>query len=325
MHSRDEIRDWLKEVFEAVEEAGACSVVSLKHYSNVGDRETELQSLRSGMPKWGNPDEMAAFLDTIATRHAKGLTGGGAQQFELGAIFGTSGKPTRFLPFSRIGALSFGAGGSAAGALSSEPPTAIGQVQQHMRQSEVLVQTAVAQIQPTFQVQNAIIADLRKRIAELEFESRELFVALRQQLIDTAQLAHDSRMKELEYLRATEERRKLIRLLPALTNAISGRTVFPESTEDTAIVEALAGTIDGSDIAELAKALDGKVAPEVLTVLTSRFATLRERRVAEEEELRKISRETKKSPISFVVAERDAGGEPTAEDKALPERKGEKP
>ncbi len=283
-NGREEICAWIDEQLKAVEEDGALSALLLVHHEGQGSLR-EVQALKSGGAKWGDASVMADVFDAVATRHARGLIG--EQQFELQATYGGGGRVKRTLPFGKAGRLMFG---SIPGGLSTEPPTMVGQSQQGMRLAELVVQGFLAKWNGITDTQAALIDRVFRRLGDLERENRELFVVLRQELIRTVQLAHEQRMKELEFARSTEERRKLIKIMPAFVNAVTGSEIFPQSTEDTALVETLADNVTPDQLKMFTAVLKDR-SPEMAALLTNRFNEVQKKRAAEAEEIRRMTKE----------------------------------
>lgn len=302
---KESIRTWIHERLEDVEQEGSMSLIGLVHWDGNG-RDNEIFSMKAGQGKWGQADAMSEAFYNYATRHARGLIG--SQQFQMGACYGQKNNPTRFLPFMLSGALQIGA--LPGGGLGTEAPTQVGQTSQGMRLAEIVVQGMLGQINPTFLVQARLIDRLMQNNNELSAENRELFVALRAELMRSAQAMHEMRMKELEFTRATDERRKLIRIAPALINAITGREIFPVSTEDSSLVMSLAENITDDELKILQVALAEK-SPELSALITSRFAEIRKAKAIEAEELKKLAAQA--TGRSYEEAERDAAGEPIKE------------
>lgn len=308
---RDEIKGWLDERLSDVEQEGQLAIVGLIHFNSHG-QEQELFAMKSGSGKWGNAESMTESFYGYAARHARGLIG--AQQFNLTACYGSNGKATRFLPFGLPGSLQFGS--VPGGGMATEAPTEIGMRSQGMRMGELVVQGMLGQINPTFRVQADLIDRLMKRMAELEGENRELFLALRQELERTVQLAHERRLKELEFMRATEERRRLIKIMPAFLNAMTGREVFPESTEDSALIETLCENVTEDEI-KMFSAVLGQKSPELAGLMMNRFNAIQKKKLAENDELKRLAREATGGG-SYEAAERDAGGEPVKQMNGAP-------
>ena len=101
-------------------------------------------------------------------------------------------------------------------------------------------------------------------IKELTHENREMFLALRQVLIDTVKVEHDKRIAELEHMKAEAEREKLVRLLPSLVRAFAERL----DVEDKVLVSELAEILDEKTVAIL-RDIVGAKSPEVAALLVS--------------------------------------------------------
>lgn len=95
-------------------------------------------------------------------------------------------------------------------------------------------------------------------------ENREMFLALRQVLIDTVKVEHDKRIVELEHMKAEAEREKLVRLLPSLVRAFAERL----DVEDKVLVSELAEILDEKTVAIL-RDIVGAKSPEVAALLVS--------------------------------------------------------
>lgn len=294
------MRAWIAEQLEEINEQGKVSAFVLTHHDATG-RDNELHAMRNEMKHWGDPDAMANAFDAIATRHARGLPG--VQQMQMAAVFGTSTNASRFLPFQRSGALTFGP--IPGGGLATEAPTPQGQAQQGMRMGEMVVQGMISWARPVFESAQQMIAYQGQQIVRLSEENRELFIALRDELAARIQLAHDRRMQELNFVRSTAERKRVLAMLPALANVMSGQEVFPQSTEDTTIIEQVAETLPEKDVRALAHLL-GTKNPELAAIVLARFDKAEEKRDEEAEEHRRLSRE-----VLGIDPEEDAAGNAT--------------
>jgi len=310
MTVKEEILGWVKERLEDVEQEGSLAIVGLVHFDS-HSRESEIFSMKAGSGNWGKADLMANSLYSYSARHSRGLIG--AQQFNLQATYGSSGKPTRFLPFGLPGMLQFGS--VAGGGLATEAPSAHGQASQGMRLAELVTQGMIAQINPTFHVQANLIDRLMRRGAELEGENRELFIALRAELEKSVQASHERRMREFEYTRTTEERKRLIKILPALANVMTGKEVFPISAEDTALIEALCENVSEDEVKGLTTMV-GQRSPELASLMMARFRDIQKKKDVEAEETRRVAREA--TGGTYEEAERDAMGRPLREVRETP-------
>jgi len=174
-----------------------------------------------------------------------------------------------------------------------------------MRLAEIVTQGMLTQITHTFRVQAELIDRLMRQVQELSAENRELFVALRQELERAVQLSHERRMRELEFVRTTEERRRIIKILPALANVMTGKEIFPISAEDTALVESLCENVSEEEIKTITMAV-GQRSPELSALMISRFRDIQKKKIAEADEIRKIAQEA--TGGSYEQGEHDAMG-----------------
>jgi hypothetical protein len=303
-NDRETIRQWLESEFAAVEESGAVAIIGMVHHAHSGP--AQLHAMKVGHSKWGDADAMAHTFDSIASRHARGVSSGGAQQYELSICRGSDGRPTTVLPFVRVGSPNIT---GPSGSLATEPPTTVGQVQQGMRQAELVVQGMLGQIHPTFRVQGDLIDKLMKRLSEVDQENRELWVAAKGLLMELMKEKHADKMRELMAARMTEFAKHVMRLAPALLNMMTGREVFPLSPADTGILDTIAALATPEDVRALSAVLmtKGDEGAALATVLTDRFSTYHKRRKEEETaEQRLIAGLPARS---YEEAERDAAGD----------------
>ena len=83
--TKEDIRDFLKECWEELEAEGAPSAVGLMHFQGNGS-EVEISSFGVNHKAFNDFDKMADLLDSHSTRHARGISNGGVQQFQIGVI-----------------------------------------------------------------------------------------------------------------------------------------------------------------------------------------------------------------------------------------------
>ena len=291
---QDEMCAWIKEQFETIEEVeGALAALVLFHYSAANADISEIDGIRSNQTNlgWGDAEKLSNRFSAVAARHAKGLQGGGQQQFQIHAVYGTSQKPKRVYPFLKMGQINFGIMSAASG-LATDPPNTMGMNQQAMRWGERIVDRTFGYGEKLMDSQQKALDKRDASLAELTKENRDLFLALRQVLIDTVKLEHDKRINELQFLRSSNERAKLIRLLPALANGIAGRQIFPESAEDSALIRELAEVSDGDTVEKL-RAIMAEKSPEAAALLMSRFEEKQKERQQDTENFEKLVTEVR--------------------------------
>ena len=210
-NDREEIKRFLEEQFGAVEESGAVSVVGMTHIAHNG--AVQLHAMTGSHGKWGNADAMAFAFDSIATRHARGVSSGGAQQFELAVSRGGEQRQTAVLPFVRVGSGNMiGPNGS----LATEPPTQTGMTSQAMRLLEILGHGAFALTKDNIETMRGLIRDLTQRLQETDSNNRELWLSLKNVLMELQKQTHEQRLKEITAQRMTEIQKQVIKFAPAL-------------------------------------------------------------------------------------------------------------
>jgi hypothetical protein len=302
-NDRDVIRGWLEQEFAIVEEAGSVSIVGLVHHAHSGPNN--IHSMKTGHSKWGDATAMAATFDAMAERHAKGIAGGGAQQFELQLCRGDKGVPTTVLPFVRVGSSSIM---GPSGSLATEPPTPIGQVQQSMRMGEIVVQGMTGHIGSMYRAQGELVDRLMRRLAEVDHECRELWIACKDLLLEFNKRKHSEKMSELSAARLAEFQRQAMTLAPALINMMAGNEVFPLNAADTSILDTIAAFASAEDLRLITAGLAAKPGgPEIAATLTDRFDKYHKRKAAEAAEEKRLIEGL--PDRTYEEAERDAAGE----------------
>jgi hypothetical protein len=297
---KDEMRDWIAELLSNVEEGGTCSAIALVHYASGGDRETEIQTWKSGGPRW-SAQEIANAADTLATRFAKGLVGGGAQQFQLHGLVGQSTTPSKFFPFIRHGQLNInGAGMSAAGALSTEPPTPTGITQQSQRWGEIILQGTMAERLAIMGAMGKLIADLHATNRQVMSDFGHLFLEYKRLLSETAAQQGEQAVRIITARRNAQMFHELTRLLPAL---IPG---MPQASGDLAMLRGVSQAFTKEQL-EYMSGLVAQGEPQAQVAFATFISRLEEIQRVELEDAKKL-RELAREPVG-VDPLADAGGE----------------
>ena len=78
---------------------------------------------------------------------------------------------------------------------------------------------------------------------------------------------HEYKMKEMEFERSSGERKKWLEFASVFVNSILGSEVFPQSTEDTTLIESIADSLSEEDLLKLGNTLK----PEILGPIAARF------------------------------------------------------
>lgn len=239
--TRRTLEEWIREALTDGDKEAACSVLCLIHKLGAHDREIHAKKIVAGV----SPSELAALFRGKAETYAQDLSG--VQTFNLLAFYGKN-EPEAFFPFLVQGDVN--TSGNA-----TEPPTPAGEKAQGMRFAEQMVQMAYRQMNTVFEMQSRLITQMASREERLLRENHEAFEIVRDTVMRQVTESREHEIRQLEYTRQTEERRKWLSFAPPLINTILGREVFPQATVDTTIVEAVAENLTEEQIQQLAIAL----------------------------------------------------------------------
>ena len=261
---RETIYDWIYQCFNdpeltndgKKEPAG----MVLLHVKN-GLKVTEIDSVTFGSGKKWVLEELAERFETKADFYAQDLTG--VQMFQLNAFYEGSKEPKSRKPFRVTGALSHGEDG-----LDTEGPTPTGIVQSLMRHNEVILQTCNKQTAMLFEMSAQMMQIMAQEKNKLINDNQDQFALIRDLMMKQLELGHTGRMEMLEYERKSEDRKAMLRMLPSLANSITGKEIFTESAEDTALVDTVAEELTPEMLKKLAEILP----PKVTGMLATRMA-----------------------------------------------------
>ncbi len=302
-NDRDKITEWLREEFEVVEERGEVSAVVLVHIAHSG--ETQMHQFLPQNANWKKPEEMARVFDSVATRHAKGIVGGGQQQYQLMMTRGTDATTTSVLPLIRFGASNLM---GPQGSLSTEAPTPMGMAQQTMRHQELMIQGSFEKDRIVFHEMRVQLQELRADNRLLRQENLEVWMGAKDLALELIKRREDERQREINARRMAEFQKQAMKLAPALINMMAGKEVFPLSRADSDMIDAIAELASPDEIHMLTAGLQQKEGGQQLAaLLVSRFDDFRKRKSAEEAAEARLLKELPKR--SYEEAERDAAGE----------------
>ena len=239
--------------------------VALMHVSPSGEKEIDYVSIGTDYDAerlLKVADRFIGKADTDAAGH------NGRQQFVLYPFYEGDNQPQGRLPFYRNGHLV-----NESGDTSSEPPTVEGRLQQRMRHDEAYSQMLITATANLINQQNRFIELTSARAENAMVENMQMFTALREMSLREALNAHEHKMKELSAERTNKVIEGAVKLAPALMNRLTGVEIVPQSTADTAILEAIASAITPDDLTKLAPILS-KLHPPVVGLLMARLEEL---------------------------------------------------
>jgi hypothetical protein len=244
-------------------------------------------------------------FDDMASRHARGISGGGAQQYEIAIMRGSDGRPTSVLPFVRIGSSNIM---GPSGSLATEPPTEMGRLQQAQRWGEQLTHSTFTMNERLLHSQQAALDSRDRKIADVERTNADLWIACKGLLLELDKKRHEDRMGELTAARIAEFQKQAMALAPAILNMMAGKEVFPLSASDTALIDGIASWASPEDVRGITAMLSTKPGGEKLSaILMDRYDQYYKRKAAELEAEKRLMRDLPHR--TYEEAERDAAGD----------------
>lgn len=263
---RTTLEKWIADALVDPDKSGKCSQMTLVHKIGIADNEIHTTKFVAGNTRTAK--ELAALFLGKAQTYAQDLPG--SQTFSLLAWYGGP-QPEARQPFTVTPA-------SDTNGLATEGPSATGTLQQGMRLTEQIVQATMRERTVMFQQQQQIIDRLCQRLDSSERTAMDATEIVMRLMMEKVQLGHEQEMKKLEYERATATRAKLLAMVPPLTNTLTGKEIFPQSTADTALVETIAAHLKPETAAALAEHLPA----ELLGPLMARLSEIQRKKNAED-------------------------------------------
>lgn len=249
-YQKKPISAWIRRVINDTEaDGGAISKIVLLHMNGTANGK-ELHAAKFGDKSW-KAEDLADMFRSIADDYAHELPG--TQSFQLVAFYGEVNHPQRFKPF-RI------KGDADHVGLGSEEPTNQGAMAQGMRYLDSFSRQVLERQRQLddasammMQRQAQMIDTLSGHIHRLQEDQVAAFNAVQQMVAEKLTAENDRTQQFLAFQRATQERQALLQLAPALVNTLTGREVFPQSTEDTALIQTLVDNLQPEHMPALMK------------------------------------------------------------------------
>ena len=242
MARKKTLEQWIQEALTDKDKEHPCSAFDLKH--QVGQSMRHVHSAKLG--KEVTAKHLAALFQDKAETHSQDLPG--VQYFVLNAYYGTSDEPQASLTFVITGATDWGN--------ATEGPDEKGKTQQQMRLTEMLVQGSFAQNKFAFEAMAKMVDQATSGMRMTQQTNIEIVAALHNLILANATRNH-------EYEIAMGQQKMLTQLgamAAPLVNTLTGTTVFPEATEDTALISAIMNIVPESVLRQLFSVLPPTVA-----------------------------------------------------------------
>lgn len=254
--------------------ARTCTALALMHVTS-GVR-SEVQTVKLGSKTW-DARQLAEMFNGLTDEHAAGLasseSGSGEESYQLVAFFSDlPDLPVSPLPLMR----KTGDRVAPNEPIVSEPPNEKGERQMNMRHANAWQSFTLEMVARTYAAQSQIIERQNERLQVVERENQDAFQISKEMILEKVADAHDAKMRELQFERSTEERARLMKLAPPLVNKLLGKDVFPSSTVDSSLLEALIESADEGQIEKIVQVLIPVLKPEQQALLIGRFAEIQE-------------------------------------------------
>lgn len=244
--NKQSLESWIHEVLHEVRDEKMCSGMALVHI--VGQAaEKEIHAIKMGSGKQWTAKELAEIFDHKATTFAQDLVG--VQLFTLHVCYGDNTTPQASLPFRKNGDHAY------EGIGVTEAPSPQGLVQQSMRHTEAMVQMAMTALSNA----NTLLMNHAQQCSAeniaLRKENFDAWVVVKQIVTKDRTEKHALKMEQIRAERNSALMQKWMSFGPALVNSILGVEVFPQGTEDTALVETIISSLKPDQMQKLAGAL----------------------------------------------------------------------
>jgi hypothetical protein len=291
---RKTMSTWLDEAMRDSDKDGQISQMTLVHM--VGQQQREIHSTKFSAGKSWTAKDLSDMFRSKAEVFCQDLSG--VHTFNLIAFYGGRNSPEAFYPFV------VNSTADPSGMLATEQPTHEGRTMQSMRQSEMVFQQTYRRQQQQDEYTLRLLEIQNRMLSETMGENRDMFNVMKEMMMTSVQNQHKLRMEELEYDRSSAERRKMLGFIPPLVNTMLGREVFPQSTEDTALVEAVAESLDETAVIKLAEHLPPTIVGPLMARVEKVLIKKRGEHAAEQKTAAIVRRVGVRNP------EADAAGDP---------------
>ncbi len=223
------------------------------------------------------PTDLATMLRNKAEAYCQEMPG--RQTFQLQMLYQGSNEIQARHAFTCAGKIEYEG--------MTEAPTPQGAQAQFMRQWEGLFGLMFRRQQTLDSHAIAVQEHQSRRIMTLEEQNLQLTEKMQELMVEMLDREHNQEMRRLEYARKTMEMDKLYSMGMPLANTIFGREIFPQSSTDTALIEAFA---DGMTAEKVQKLIAANVIPqELLGPLMHRLKMHEEKKHEKEKRMKELN------------------------------------
>lgn len=233
--ARKTLDAWIHEILTDNDYGGKCTRIVLSHM--VGTGRTEIHTLKLSPTGSVEPKALATMFIGKADAYCQDMRG--ENRFILDAYW-QSTEAQAFQPFTRRGQVDNSSG-------LTHPATEEGRLMQKMEWEANLIGQVYRRQERQDQREDRAAERMeaeregfyRDRVRLME-ENFKFFGLLKEIMVMQNLDAHKQAMDRLAYQRATQREEKLMNAIPMMANMVTGKEIFPQSTIDTTIIEALA-------------------------------------------------------------------------------------
>jgi hypothetical protein len=253
MSKRKAMDVWIRECMTDADKEGRISSIALVVMIGMQEKELHVTRLKEGDDR--KPIDLAELFRGKAETFCQDSST--ATTFRLMAFYGGRPDAEAIYPFTLTGQANTNTTG-----LMTEQPTPQGLLQQDMRFKEAWMAQVFnrqAQMDRTsdFRDERAIQREemYTRMIAKLMTENMQAFDIVKDMMMKMAEREFNRDMELENNRRATQTRDRLLKMVPPLVNQFSGKEIFPQSSEDTVLIEAIAENLTPEYIAFLENAM----------------------------------------------------------------------
>jgi hypothetical protein len=291
---KNTLERWITERLCDQDKDGPLTQLVLEHVAAGASSQT-LHTKRIGNQDHNPKDIANLFLD-VAQTFCQDLPN--VHYFRVLAFFNNSEQAESIYNFPLNGRQDFDS------LMASEGPNKEGLLSQGMNWSHRALSLALTQTAVCLEANNKTVRMLVENNANLMEENHKAYEVLKNVLLEKQLAENNGELALIKYKRETDERKKLIGMIPPLVNQVTGQPIFPQGAEDSAIMEQLAD-LDESDLNVITSVLQKK--PMLLAAVANRFNQIADKSIEptskkEETALAKIDAE---SDFETVVVRRE--------------------
>jgi len=230
-----------KWIDEAISDSMKDPITAISLIHMVGQAQKEIYTYKFTITGDAKPKEMANLFNDKAKSYCQDFSG--PQTFQLFAFYGTD-QPQARQPFT------IQPEAEQTNGLYTEAATNEGALQQTMRHKEagmaLIFNQQTALNRDTLAMisqQGKMIETLSNHMQRLQVDNMGAFDVVKDMMMRMADQQHNRTMEVQAFQRASKERENWLKMAPPLINRLLGQDLFPQSMEDTSLIETIADNL----------------------------------------------------------------------------------